>query len=128
MSFVLLAAALATQPQKTVLHANWRTCVVHGKTNLDFAACGEIYVRAADAGLNVQWSRISAAADPATKAALLREQRAWLAYRVQVCAFYGLQVQWGREGEVLHRPECVAQVIERRTKELADYRAFIAAK
>jgi uncharacterized protein YecT (DUF1311 family) len=65
------------------------------------------------------------ATEPQTKAALLKEQRAWLAYRATACGFYSVQADWGRAGEVLDGPECSAGVIERRTAELGAYLAYV---
>jgi uncharacterized protein YecT (DUF1311 family) len=128
MLSLLLGAALASSAAPpTPLHARWRACVDTKTNNMDYGICGGAYVKAADAELNVAWKALSAAVagEPQTKAALLSEQRAWLAYRNTACAFYSIQHDWGREGEVLDAPECVGGVLERRTAELKTYLAFV---
>ena len=130
MIAILIGAMLASATPETALHAQWRACVDKKTNNYDFDRCGGAYVRAGDLQLNAMWKKLMAevAQEPQTKAALLTEQRSWLAYRNNACAFYGIQVDWGREGDVLNRPECIGGVLERRTTELGTYLAFVRPK
>ena len=130
MLSILISAALASAAPETAPHARWRACVARKTTNYDFDRCGGAYVQAADGELNATWRKLVAAVggEPQTKAALLAEQRSWLAYRNSACAFYGVQADWGREGEVLDGPECVGGVLEQRTAELKAYLAFVEPK
>lgn len=124
---ILLGAMLAAAPPETALHARWRTCTATKSNNYELGICATPYLKAADAQLNATWQKLMAAvaSEPQTKAALLTEQRAWLAYRNDACGFYGIQVDWGRAGEVMDGPECTAGVIERRTMELGTYLKYV---
>ena len=130
MLAILIGAVLAVTAPETALHARWRACIADKSTNYEFDQCGGAYVKAADAQLNATWQKLMAAvaSDPQTKAAMLTEQRSWLLYRNDACAFYGVQTDWGREGEVLSRPECIGGVLERRTADLGAYLAFVGPK
>lgn len=126
MLAILISAALASAAPETALHAQWRACTDEKTDNYDFDRCGGAYVKAADAQLNATWQRLmtAVAGEPRTKAALLTEQRSWLTYRNDACAFYGVG-DWGRAGEVLNGPECIGGVLERRNAELGTYLTFV---
>ena len=68
------------------------------------------------------------ASEPQTRGELITEQRAWLAYRIIACAFYEIQVDWGRAGYVMDGPECTAGVIERRNMDLKTYLKYVGSK
>lgn len=89
-------------------------------TNAAWAACGSDYVARADKALNTTWKRVYGATEGQTKADLLAAQRAWIAFKETACAFYA-NGDWGREGEVLGYPACVARIIEARTTDLEAY-------
>jgi uncharacterized protein YecT (DUF1311 family) len=124
---MLLGALLASTAPETALHARWRTCTATKSNNYELGICAGPYLKDADAQLNATWRKLMAAVagEPKTKAALLTEQRAWLSYPDTACAFYGVQDDWGRAGEVLDGPECSAEMIERRTAELAAYLDYV---
>lgn len=123
MLSAVIALILAAAPTATGGQARYEACVAAKTTNADWAACGSAYVTRVDAALNAEWQRLNATVDGQTKADLVAEQRAWLRYRQSACRFYA-NGDWGREGQVLHYFGCVGGVIQRRTRELADYRAF----
>ena len=127
MLAILISAALATAAPEARLHAEWSNCVATKSDNYGYGVCSGTYMNAAEAQLNAAWKRLMSAVtrDPQTKAAMLTEQRAWLSYRNTACAFYGVQTDWGRTGEVLDGPECKAVVTERRTAELASYLKYV---
>lgn len=89
-------------------------------TNTAWAACGSDYVARADKALNTTWKRVYGLTEGQTKADLLAAQRAWIAFKETACAFYA-NGDWGREGEVLGYPACVARIIEARTADLEAY-------
>jgi uncharacterized protein YecT (DUF1311 family) len=89
-------------------------------TNTAWAACGSDYVARADKALNATWKRVYGATEGQTKTDLLAAQRAWVAFKEKACAFY-VNGDWGREGEVLSYPACVAAIIEARTADLETY-------
>ena len=127
MLAILIGAALASATPDTPAHATWRACTAKTGNNYEIGLCGGAYMKTADAQLNAAWRRLMAAVstEPQTKAALLTEQRAWLGYSKTACAFYGVQADWGRAGEVSDGPECSAGVLERRTAELGAYLAYV---
>lgn len=127
MLAMLLGTMLASTAPESALHARWRACTNTKSNNDELGMCATPYLKAADAQLNATWKQLMAAVanEPQTKAALLSEQRAWLAYRNAACGFYGIQADWGRAGEVLDGPECTAGVTERRTMELATYLKYV---
>lgn len=92
-------------------------------TNTAWAACGSDYVARADKALNATWKRVYGATEGQTKTDLLAAQRAWVAFQEKACAFYA-NGDWGREGEVLSYPACLATIIEARTADLEAYGNF----
>lgn len=92
-------------------------------TNTAWAACGSDYVARADKALNTTWKRVYGATEGQTKTDLLAAQRAWIAFKETACAFYA-NGDWGREGEVLSYPACIARIVEARTTDLELYGDF----
>ena len=108
-SFLALAA-----PAKA--DAPYDACMAKAVTNPDYGQCGAALVAREDKRLNTVWTRVYAKLEPAQKAELLDEQRAWIAYKDKSCGYW-LEGN-GREGQVIHYPACRAEVI-------ADRRAFL---
>lgn len=92
-------------------------------TNAAWSACGTELLKREDDKLNATWKRIFSGLPDATKTALLEEQRAWNAFKEKSCLFYA-NGDWGREGQVLHFPNCRASLIAERTATLEAYGAF----
>lgn len=92
-------------------------CVDAASDNASWAECGNALIQREDAKLNATWKRVYAQASGQTKADLLTEQRAWIAFREASCKFYA-NGDFGREGQVLSYPPCVAGVIANRTSQL----------
>ena len=100
----------------------WRACVDGPDgTNPAWIACGRAYVKREDDSLNAEWKSTYPDLPAASKAALLEEQRSWLAFRDKACRLYEIGDR-GREGEVLGFFGCLAQVIRQRTAVLHGYR------
>ena len=91
-----------------------------GAVMADMGACGGAWVDREDARLNVAWKQLSAAISDDSKAALLDEQRAWLAYRDKSCVYYLDEVEYGQNGRYLSYPSCRAAIIAQRTQALKD--------
>lgn len=127
IAIILTSAALSAPASATSAERTWRACVDKTTTNFDWGQCGGRYIHQADAALNSEWKKVVAATDGNTRTDLIAEQRAWLVYRKNACDFYA-NGDWGREGHVLHYAGCVAGVIERRTRELADYIEFVGLR
>lgn len=102
--------------------ADERSCLDRAFSNYEFAQCTASIVQASDQKLNAAWNRLFRFAGGSRSAkgrALLREQRAWLAFRAKACAGYSTP-ESGREDQVIHGPLCVAETIDARTAELND--------
>lgn len=108
-----LAAALA------VADDDYDRCMAAARTNPDFATCGTALVARSEAKLNRVWKAAYAPLDAATKAALLAEQRLWIAFKDKSCAYWRTGA-YGREGQVVHSYTCRAELIEERIAYLAD--------
>ncbi|RDJ23096.1 DUF1311 domain-containing protein [Bosea caraganae] len=92
-------------------------------TNTAWGACGSEWLKREDEKLNAVWKRINDGLPDATKADLLEEQRAWIAFKEKSCRFYA-NGDWGREGQALHYPNCLASLIAERISTLEAYGAF----
>lgn len=113
--FVMAIAASANADDK------YDKCMSGAMTNRDFGEFGGAFIDREDAKLNATWKKLYGGAVPEqTKKDLLAEQRLWIAFRESACQFYA-NGDWGREGQVIGAPACIARVIARRTKELEGY-------
>ena len=124
---IILAALLLTADPESAAATAWRACIDRTTTNDEWGRCGGDYIRRVDMELNSKWTELMAATQGQTKADLVTEEKAWIAYKETACRFYE-NGDWGREGQVLHGPACLAQVIERRTRQLSIYLDFIDQK
>lgn len=108
--------------------AEYERCIDRSDgTNPAWGACGGAWVAREDRLLNETWRRLLPKLPQRSRADLRTEQRAWIAYKDKACAFYG-NGDFGREGQVLHDPTCLAGVIARRRGELAGIEAFLAPR
>ena len=120
-ALAVVGLALATVPAPARADALYDRCIDESDgTNAAWAACGSDYVARADKALNTTWKRVYGLTEGQTKADLLAAQRAWIAFKETACAFYA-NGDWGREGEVLGYPACVARILEARTSDLEFY-------
>ena len=118
----LLGGAANAQPSPTLaavkaLATAYDRCVDRAGNNLAFGECGGARLRNGDALLNTVWKRVYGRAVGSSKAALLAEQRLWIAYKDRSCQWW--LNDYGREGQVIHYPLCRAAVIEGRIQILA---------
>lgn len=88
-------------------------CVDATATNRGYAECGSALIARRDAELNRVWRSVYPGLDADTKAALLAEQRLWIAFKDESCAAWR-SGYFGREGQVLHFFACRADVIDAR--------------
>ena len=105
-----LAASLA-------LDDGYDACMEAAVTNPDFIKCGGELIARRDAELNRAWKEATADLDAPTKAALLDEQRLWLAFRDKSCRYWATGA-FGREGQAVHFYTCRAAVIDARIEYL----------
>lgn len=106
-----LAASLALADQ------GYDKCMEKAVTNQDFSACGTAMLERRDAELNRVWRETAAELDAPAKAALLEEQRQWLAFRDKSCTWWTTGA-FGREGQTVHFYTCRAGVIDARIEYL----------
>ena len=122
---VLCAVALSGP---ALADAEYGRCIERSDgTNTAWETCGGAWVAREDRQLNETWRRLLPKLPQQSRADLRTEQRAWIAYKEKACAFYG-NGDFGRDGQVLHGPSCLAGVIARRRGELADIEAFLAPR
>jgi Uncharacterized protein conserved in bacteria len=93
------------------------SCVNAASSNADWSRCGGEFVQREDDKLNTVWKRVYALTDGQSKTDLLAEQRAWVAFKDKACQLYA-NGDYGREGQVLSYPSCLADVIADRTRQL----------
>jgi uncharacterized protein YecT (DUF1311 family) len=104
----------------------YEACLNRENTNPAWAACGADEINRQDARLNEVWAKklgcFDRNAEPWRK--LVEEQRLWLKWKDNACKFYSASdkdggAMYGREGQVLHGPACVAGIIADRADVLA---------
>jgi uncharacterized protein YecT (DUF1311 family) len=123
---MLLAVGLGVAPASS--DELWSACIDRSPgTNTQWAQCGGEWIEREDDRLNATWQRVYGATTGQTHTDLLAEQRAWIGYREAACRFYS-NGDWGREGQVLDAPACIAGVIAARTAELEAYGEFLGAR
>jgi uncharacterized protein YecT (DUF1311 family) len=95
-------------------------CMAEAKgESIAFGECGGALVARAEAELDIVWKRLLDKTPQRSKYALSAEQLAWIAFKGRACDFYS-SGDWGREGVVVHTPQCKARIISERTKQLED--------
>jgi uncharacterized protein YecT (DUF1311 family) len=102
-------------------------CVNASSDNASWGECGGALIQREDAKLNAVWKRFFPSVGGQTKADLLAEQRAWVVFREASCKFYA-NGDYGREGQVLDYPVCVADMIASRTKTIEELSKDLARK
>jgi len=107
----ILAALAVAAPVRA--DPGYDQCVDAATSNADFSACGAAMLDRREAELNQVWKQAVADLDAPTKAALLDEQRAWIAFKDKSCGFWSTGA-FGREGQVIHFYVCRELVLEQR--------------
>ena len=92
-------------------------CINASSTNTAWSQCGGEFVQRQDDKLNAVWKKVYALTSGQSKTDLLAEQRAWIAFKDKACRLYA-NGDYGREGQVLGYPSCLADVITDRTRQL----------
>ncbi len=94
-------------------------CLNEATTNTEFLECTRTKIDEAESELKAEYRRLleSFGGDETEQGrALTREQEKWRKFRESACETYF--VNWGREGEILHGPLCIASVVEHRANDL----------
>lgn len=104
-----------------VADQQYSACIDATTTNNEWASCGGAYIEREEAKMNEAWQRLMEQTEGDTTAALKAEQEAWTEFRKEACAFYSDPVAFGREGQVLSYPSCVAETVASRTAQLKAY-------
>lgn len=99
----------------------YSACVDTTSSNDEWAKCGGEFIEREEAKMDEAWQRLMEQTEGDTTAALKAEQQAWTEFRKEACEFYSDPVAFGREGQVLSYPNCVAETIAGRTAQLKAY-------
>lgn len=99
----------------------YTACVDATASNQAWAQCGGAYIAREEARMDEAWQRLMELTEGDTTAALKAEQDAWTQFREKACQFYADAASFGREGQVLSFPSCVAEAIAGRTEQLKGY-------
>jgi uncharacterized protein YecT (DUF1311 family) len=126
---VLLSATgmRAAQTQQSGLTQDYEKCMEVAATNFDMSQCSTKEVERQEQRLTEAWKKVFAVmkeTSPTGQALLLKEQRAWIAYKDAACAFYGAS-EFGREGTVVHLGACRAEIIAARVSALTELQKFL---
>lgn len=97
----------------TLADDGYDVCMETAVTNPAFVACGTELLDRREAELNRVWKVAAADLDRPTRAALLAEQRVWIAYKDKSCNYWRTGT-FGREGQSVHFYTCRAGVIDAR--------------
>jgi uncharacterized protein YecT (DUF1311 family) len=105
---------------------DWKKCVDATKTNFEWSQCGVAEINREEERVGAAWRKAFAcfadsAAMKIAKQKFLDEQRLWIKWKDASCNFYGEQEAFGREGSVLHFPQCRASVIIQRAEFLETF-------
>ena len=112
------AAHAAAPPAADPAQTAYATCMDKSDgTNPAWSVCGQALVDAEEARLNATWTKAYGDLEAKSKADLLAEERAWIAYKDKSC-LYLANGDFGREGQVVDYPNCRAGVIVERIKYL----------
>jgi uncharacterized protein YecT (DUF1311 family) len=123
---VVAAGALLACAGRAQADAVYDACIARSDgTNPAWAACGGQWLEREDARLNVAWKKVITGLEGQTRADLLAEQRAWIAYKDASCAFYA-NGDFGGDGEVVPFVACRAEVIAARTRQLEAIEVFFS--
>ena len=90
----------------------------------EFGACGDAWEEREDRRLNEAWRALLPLLDGEERAALLAEQRRWVAFNQDSCNYFYSEI-WGTIGRNTWYPRCRADILIARTAQLRDIKARI---
>ena len=117
---ILLGALLALTGTASA-DEQYQACIDATVKNDEWAQCGGDLIKREEAKLDDAWRRLMDLTEGDTTNALKAEQDAWTQFRDKACQFYSDPVAFGREGQVLSFPNCVAETVASRTEQLRAY-------
>jgi uncharacterized protein YecT (DUF1311 family) len=120
-SMLFLAGLLSAVALPAHADDEYKACIDKTVTNTEWAECGGDYIKREEKKMNEVWGKLMEIVEDETKTSLQAEQEAWEAFRETACQFYADPVAFGREGQVLSFPSCVAETVAARTLQLRDY-------
>ena len=128
IAILLARLGEASGLQAQQLSADYAKCANTAVTNYDFGQCSGAEIQRQEKLLAVAWGKITAEfkewTEPA-RAAMLKEQRAWISFKDDACRYFDNHPDFGREGTVIHYGECKANVIASRVTALNDLIEFL---
>jgi uncharacterized protein YecT (DUF1311 family) len=90
----------------------------------EFGACGAAWEEREDRRLNEAWRALLPLLDGRERAALVAEQRAWIAFNTNSCDYFYSEI-WGTIGRNTWYPRCRADILIARTVQLREIKARI---
>ena len=114
-----VAASLFLVPREAAADPEHDRCIDEARNGSEFRACGFAWIDREDARLNAAWRELLPRFEgrDSERAALVAEQRAWIAFKDQSCDFFWSE-SWGMIGRDTWYAHCRAGVIATRTAQL----------
>jgi uncharacterized protein YecT (DUF1311 family) len=117
MILELLAGALLSAAHSPPDDA-YNRCLNSTSSNVEWARCGDVYLKQLEDALNVAWRKAYASLDDRqSRRQLVQEQRAWIKFKDQSCRYW-TNSESGREGQVLHSYGCRGAITDARISDL----------
>ena len=126
LAITALAGSATPAFGKTVHSKPWRCHISEHGTNPEWTACMGREVQSQEGRLNRAWQTVLPLLPEKSKADLLVEERAWIAYKETSCSMWA-NGDWGREGVVLSWGSCRSAVVGARADALEDLAAELKA-
>jgi uncharacterized protein YecT (DUF1311 family) len=120
-SWIVLPCLLLWLAAPAAADEQYTACIDATVNNDEWARCGGGFIEREEAAMDKAWLRLMETTDGDTTEALKQEQDAWERFREKACQLYSDPNAFGREGQVLSYPSCVAEVVASRTKQLKAY-------
>ena len=116
-----VAASLFLLPREAAADPEHDRCIDEAHTNSEFRDCGFAWIDREDDRLNAAWRELLPRFEgmDQERAALVAEQRAWIAFKDQSCDFFWSEA-WGSIGRDTWYAPCRAGVIATRTAQLRE--------
>ena len=116
---LFLAIALGGSADAGAASPKFDSCMKNASANAEMMSCVQEESARLDKELNANYRKLTATLTPERKRALVKAQRAWLAFRDANCAFY-FDPDGGSMAALLAR-DCNMKALAARNAELIDF-------
>jgi len=120
-SWMVFCALMLWLAAPAAADEQYSACIDAHVKNDEWAGCGGEFIKREEAKMDEAWRRLMETTEGDTTAALKAEQEAWTEFRNKACEFYSDPYAFGREGQVLSYPSCIAETVASRTAQLKAY-------